>query len=237
MVQARCFYLPMKHDYECLRPGIYLRQDPRLKLTTDALLLAAFCHPPHGASIADLGCGSGAISLLLCAADPTCHLTGIECDGTACALAEDSRQASQLTDRFSVVQCDLRRCRTKFSPGSFDYAVANPPYFPTGTNSARAEQVCTLQELCNTAAYLVKNGGTFSMIYRPERLTDALCALRAAHLEPKRIQFVRHQVGTPINLVLLSAKHGGHSGLQFEPDRILHQSHCCDSTLYSHKED
>lgn len=56
--------------------------------------------------------------------------------------------------------------------------------------AARAETHCTLEDVCTAAAYLLRWGGSFCLVHKPERLADLLEALRAAALEPKRLRFV-----------------------------------------------
>ncbi len=235
-VQARFpFYLPM-NEYEVLRPGVFLCQNAgqALKLTTDALLLAQFTQPPRQSRIADLGCGAGAVSLLLCAEHPTCSVTGIEQSKAACALALDSCQKSGFTGRFSVLQGDLRQFRALLCPGSFDWVVCNPPYFPAvaGGDPARTESGCTLDDVCAAAAWGLKNGGRFSLVYRPERLVDLFVCLREHHLEPKQIQFVRHRAQSPINLVLVCARRCGRPGITYLPDYILYRDDGTETEAY-----
>ena len=93
----------------------------------------------------------------------------------------------------TIVQGDLRRA--PFPAGEFDLVVSNPPYFPVGSGTsggtARSEEQCSLTELCAAASRLTRNGGRFALCHRPERLVDLFVALRAAGLEPKRIQLLQ----------------------------------------------
>ena len=116
--------------------------------------------------------------------------------------------------------------------------ICNPPYFPTDSGalsetasrrSARAEIDCTLEEVCRAAAYLLRWGGSFCLVQRPERLTDLLCSLRPLGLEPKRLRFVQMQAGTAPSLLLLEARRGGKPGLSTEPPLILRNSDGRDS--------
>ena len=59
------------------------------------------------------------------------------------------------------------------------------------------------------------------MVYRPERLTDALCTLRAHGLEPKRLRLVCHRAESAPNLLLIEARRGGKAGLKIEAPLIL----------------
>lgn len=204
-----------------------LQPDDRFRLSTDSMLCAAFASFPKGSRVADLGCGSGAISLLLLAADPTLTVTGIELDEASAALA--ARNAAQCGGAFSVLRGDLRQVRQLFAAGSMDGCISNPPYFPAGAGKqaqgalaqARCEDTLSLAQLTAAAAWLLKTGGRFVLVHRPERLADLIWELRSADLEPKRIRFVRHRAQSPVSLVLLEARKGGRPGLAYEPDLVL----------------
>lgn len=65
--------------------GFSLIQDDRFfKLGQDTMLLSDFACPPARASIMDLGCGNGALSVLLCARHPHITVTGLENSAGSC---------------------------------------------------------------------------------------------------------------------------------------------------------
>ena len=67
----------MPQTIEHLPNGLTLRQDDRFfKLGQDSVLLAAFARPRRNARVLDLGCGTGALSLLLYR--PDLKITGLE---------------------------------------------------------------------------------------------------------------------------------------------------------------
>ena len=218
----------MMHE-ETLWNGVRLLQPAdQFRLGTDSVVLASFARPPRGSAVADLGCGGGAVALMLLAGDPTLHVTGIELQPEAAALARENGQINGLN--FTVVEGDLRQIEALLPAGSMDYAVSNPPYFPVGSGqtagtvplaAARSEETCSLAQLVHAAAWLLRFGGRFCLVHRPERLADLIWELRKQKLEPKRIRFVRHRPQSPVNLVLLEARKGGKPGLQYEPDLIL----------------
>ena len=108
--------------------------------------------------------------------------------------------------------------------------VSNPPYFAAGSGlsapdparaAARDERSCTLDALCAAAAYLCRWGGSFALVYRPERLAELFCALNAHGLEPKRLRLVQHRFDAAPNLVLVEARRGGKPGLRVEAPLLL----------------
>ena len=109
-----------------------------------------------------------------------------------------------------------------FVPGSFDLVISNPPYFASGSGGdsgpARMEERETsLDDLCRTAARLIRNGGRFALCFRPERLADLFDALRKNGLEPKRLQFAAHSPAHRPCLALVEAVRQGRPGLDVLP--------------------
>ena len=215
-------------------------------LGTDSVVCAGFARFAKGSSIADLGCGSGAIALMLLASDPTARITGIELDEQTAHWAEENAKHNQIN--FTPIHGDLRQIRSLLPASSMDGCISNPPYFPVGSGKqaagslarARSEETCNLEDLTAAAAWLLPTGGTFVLVHRPERLADLIWQLRSHQLEPKRIQFVRHKDKSPVNLVLIEAKKGGKPGLAYEKDLILFHDDGSETddykTLY-HRED
>ena len=211
---------------EVLWNGISMEDGP-FRLGTDSVACAYFSSFPHNSKVCDLGCGSGAISLMLLASDPTLSVTGIECMPEAAALAKENAAACGLD--FSVIEGDLRRIRELLPAGSMDCVISNPPYFPVGSGAtakgllaaARSEETCSLSDLTRAAGWLLRTGGRFVLVHRPERLADLCWHLRKNDLEPKRIQFVRHTAACAVNLILMEARKGGKPGLSYEKDLVL----------------
>ena len=215
-------------NLEYLWNGVELLQpEGRFRLGTDSIACAGFARFSKGSKIADLGCGSGAIGLMLLASDPTLQVTGIELDPQAAALAAENGRRNQVN--FTAVEGDLRQIRQLFPAGSMDGCISNPPYFPVGSGQAaagpmaraRSEETCTLSQLADAAAWLLPTGGKFVVVHRPERLAELIFELKSRNLEPKRLCFTRHSPEKPVNLVLLEAKKGGKPGLKIENELVF----------------
>lgn len=213
----------------------------QFRLSTDSMVLADFCRSGVRGQVLDLGCGCGALSLLLLGAHPKLRVTGIELQPDAAQQAQENAARNDLCGRFTVVCGDLRQPHAQLRPGSFACVVSNPPYFPPQSGYcseaealrlARSEAGCTLAELCAAAARALQWGGRFFLVHKPERLVDLAVSLRAARLEPKRIRFVRHRAQSAVSLVLLEARLGGKPGLGYEPDLILYDADGRESAEY-----
>ena len=206
------------------RLGPFTYRQGGFPLGQDTLLLGRFATLRRGGRVCDLGCGAGALPLLLLARESSLDLSGVELDGEAAALARRNLAENGLS---GVIRTgDLRRVREQFPAGRFDLVVSNPPYFPAGSGesggSARMELCCTLTQVCAAAAFLLKNGGRFALVHRPERLAGLMEALGQSGLEPKRLQMVQHDRDKPPS-VLVEAVRQGRPGLSVLPTLILNE--------------
>ena len=212
-------------NYADLGNGITYEQDV-LAIGTDSVLLASFAQPARD-RVCDLGCGAGAVMLLMALkGGGDAVFDGVELRRSAAEKAGRNIRAAGLTDRMRVHCGDLRTLGGVLERGAYGLVVSNPPYLPVGgsippvdgaARIARTEACCTLDELCGAAAYLLKFGGRFCVVYPPERLTALLCAMRTHGLEPKRLRFYCRRQDAPPSLVLAEGRHGGHEGLEILP--------------------
>lgn len=220
----------MAEFVELWQGGPVFAQAEHFRLGTDCVLLSDFVNTSGAKRGIDLGCASGAIALLLLWRSPKLSMTGLEILPQAAELARENMAENGLSGRCDIVTGDIRRHRELFKPGSFDLVVANPPYFPLGSGyispdraraAARGELQCTLEDICAAAAFLCHSGGSFSLVHKPERLSQVFCTMSAAGIEPKRLRLVAHRPGAAPSLVLVEGRRGGRPGLKIEPELIL----------------
>lgn len=194
----------------------------------DSFLLSSLPVLKPGLRVCDLGCGTGLLSLLLLQRQPALTVTGLDIQEEAVRLADLAARENDLTDRLRFCLGDLREA--PLPAGAYDLVVCNPPYFPPGSGplpkgearrTARTEQDCTLEDVCRAAARLLRWGGAFCLVHKPERLADLFCALRPVGLEPKRLRLVLPRPEAAPSLVLLEARRGGRPGLAVLPGLVL----------------
>ncbi len=205
-------------EKEQLGPYIYRWDGDCFPLGADSLALGGFCTLKGGWRVLDLGCGAGLLLLLCARRQEGLTLSGVEWDPHAAALARKNLSENGLEGQ--ILTCDLR---TMSLDKPMDLVISNPPWYPQGSGKeggpGRMED-CTLPQLCTAAAGTLKPKGRFALVHRPERLTDLLCALRGAGLEPKRLRLCRHSPDKSPYAVLIEAVKGGHPGLDILPDLI-----------------
>jgi len=222
---------------EYLPNGFTLQLCPgAFPLSTDSMVLSHFVRLPRNARILDLGSGCGTLGLLLCSRDAHCAVTGLEIDPTAHTCAEENIRRNALDARMKSLCADLRSVSGMFLPGCFDVCISNPPYFSGGPVSktaplARREDTCTPEDLFQAVSHVLKYGGDFFLIHKPERMAQ-LIALGAKHnLEAKRLCLVRHKPESPVNLILLQFRKGGKPGLNWE-EITLHNADNTPTQVY-----
>lgn len=193
-------------------------------------MLAGFVRVKPSARCADLGSGTGLLSVLLCQRHPELSVTGIEIGERAAELSRENLRINGFEGRAKVLCADLRDHRSLFEAGSFDAVFSNPPYFPAGgggsapegpRRTARSETDCSLSDVCQAAAALLRFGGAFFMVHRPERLSEICVALTGSGLEPKRLRLVCPRAEAAPALALIESRRGGKPGLRIEPSLVL----------------
>ena len=190
-------------------------------LSTDSMVLADFVRLPKDARVLDLGSGCGTLGLLLCAKDARCTVTGLELTSCAHETALENIRDNGLDHRLYSICADLRTIPSALGKASFDLCVSNPPYFSGGAASsktplARREDACDPASLFAAAACMLRFGGDFYLVHKPEKLAQLCFEASRAGLEPKQLRLVRHRSDGPIAMILLQCRKGGKPGLKID---------------------
>lgn len=198
----------------------------------DAVLLASFTVPAVTAEtrLLDLCSGTGIVPLLIAAKTECKELIGLEIQPSVHAMAVRSVVLNHEEHRMKMLLGDLRAIRTMGLDASMNIVTVNPPYMKSGLRNqtdrkliSRHEVLCTLQDVCDAAAFTLKSNGKLFMVHRPHRLADIVCTLRTAHMEPKRLRLVYPYLESEPNMVLIEAVKGGKSELRIEKPLIVYR--------------
>ena len=202
-----------------------------LAFGSDAYLLSAFLRRAPRTRALELGCGNGVISLLAATRGRFSHITAVEIQPEMAALTARNIALNGLGDRISVREADLRTLTPTALGGEVDAVFANPPYMRTDSgkgNLSCAKQIAR-HEVCGgiadfaaCASRLLKYGGKFYCVYRPDRLSSLFAALRACGIEPKRMTFVHADSQTEPSMVLVCAVKGAAESMRITPPLLLH---------------
>ncbi len=199
---------------------------------TDSVLLADFAAPRKGEHAADLGCGNGAIALLLAGHRPDILVEAVELQAEMANMAERSVQLNHLEESVRVHCMDLRSAWKEIGRERCSLVVCNPPYGERGATIcssreaqriARHEDDLTPSDIAAAAAALLKYGGRFCAVYPSRRAFELMSAMERANLTPKRVRSIHATAQRPPKLVLLEGVKGGGSGLNWLAPLILYE--------------
>ena len=198
----------------------------------DAVLLSGFAKASRGDRVLDLGTGTGIIPILMRARTEAAQFTALEIQPDMAEMAARSVALNGLQDSIQVVNGDLCRASELFGAAGFDVVTSNPPYKlaghglvnPDGAKAiARHEVLCTFEDVAREAAKVLKSGGHFYLVHRPERLTELIRVMQKYGMEPKRMKFVHPFLGKEANMVLIDAVRGGKPYLHLEAPIIVYK--------------
>lgn len=200
-----------------------------LTFGTDALLLAGYVNGKRRLGV-ELGGGSGIISMLLLTRDKIEKIECCEVQSCYAELIGRNAGLNGLSERLVALHTDVRDMQPKEDA---DIVFTNPPYMKAdgGKNNDTDEKAIARHEIHGSildftlaAKKRLKYGGAFYAVYRPDRLTDLLLAMREAGLEPKRATFVHASLGKEAAMVLIEGKRGGKSGMILTRPFIIYKS-------------
>ena len=202
---------------------------------TDAMLLASFANPKRNDVACDFGSGCGIIPFLWLRDGKCKEITAIEIQENGCNQMLRSRELNE-TDKITILNRDLKEI-DDLKAGSFDLVTMNPPYkIENGgikndeeyATIARHETFCNMNDIAKSAARLLRFGGKLCICHRPERVFDAMFAMRENGIEPKTLRFVSKKGDTQPWLVLIEGKRGAKNGLKVEKNLVAYND---DGTL------
>ncbi len=204
-----------------------IQETDGLTFGTDALLLAGYINGRYKLGC-EFGSGSGIISMLLLTREKLESTVALEVQEEYAILTKKNASLNFLDERMQVVHADVR----EYNPErEFDIIYTNPPYMKTDSgkknvlekkNIARHEVCGDIYDFCDAARKILKYGGCFAAVYRPDRLIDLIDAMRKAKIEPKRITLVHADTNSKPSMALVEGKAGGRCGLILTKPLIIY---------------
>ena len=210
------------------------------RVGSDAALLAAAADPAEG-RVVDVGAGVGAVGLALVGRRERLRADLVEIDAGLARLAAGNAARNGLAERVRILALDIGDAPARRGAGladdEADAVVTNPPFFDAravraSPDAARARAHVLAPDETGPAPLIgwiraslaiLKAGGRFTMIHRPEAIGVILGAMEnrigALALLP-----VFPRAGSSAHRLLVSGVKGSRAPLRIAPALVLHQA-------------
>ena len=191
-----------------------------LTFGTDAFLLASFIKAQKNSVAVELGGGTGIISLLCASREKFKTIYCAEIQPDFAEIIGRNAKLNNLDNKIVPLCEDVRNLKSATLGYEVDAVFSNPPYMKVDSGKrndydekyiARHEVCGDIGDFCACAKRLLKHGGFFYCVWRPDRLVDLICAMRENNLEPKEMCFVHANTKSEPSIVLIKAKKGAAS--------------------------
>ncbi|MCL1948622.1 MAG: tRNA1(Val) (adenine(37)-N6)-methyltransferase [Turicibacter sp.] len=216
--------------------GLKIIQNPEMfNFSLDSTLLGHYATLKKGVkSVVDLCAGNAPVPLFL-SLRTQAKIIAVEIQDQSADLAKRNVAVNNLASQIEVVHGDLKGIHAQLGMHQHDVVTCNPPYFKVSDvghfnkndylTIARHEVLATLEDVIGEASLLLKNGGRFAMVHRPDRLVDILETLRRHRIEPKRMRLVYPRSNGEANVLLIEGIKNGNSGnLRIDPPLYVYEN-------------
>ena len=162
--------------------------------------------------------------MLLCDKSQGLTAKGVEINEDACKISSMSAEISNLTDRVTFTNGDIKNIREIFKPEEFDFVTCNPPYMTATSGKmctedyktiARHEILCDIYDIFKAAFYLLKTGGNIFIVYRSDRLASLFSAAKENRFQIKEMySFVSGNTPALSKLTVIRASKDASEGMK-----------------------
>ncbi|MGE5537297.1 MAG: tRNA1(Val) (adenine(37)-N6)-methyltransferase [Gemmatimonas sp.] len=212
-----------------------LQPENGYRAAIDPVFLAAAVPVRAGERVLDVGAGTGAASLCLAAREPECRISGLDVDPAMVRVANENVRRNGVANRVSVMIGDVVRPPVRLAPGTFDHAMANPPYLESGKATPPADpgragahveahaSTADLGTWIRFALSMVRTKGTFTLIHRADRLDHVLSELHGRAGGIVVFPLWPDASAKPAKRVLVHAVKGSAQPMRLAAGLILHE--------------
>lgn len=198
----------------------------------DAILLAAATPARPGHRVVEFGAGVGAAGLSVARRVGPLDLVLVEIDEALASLARFNAEANNISARVAVLDVAANAeafASAGLGPDSADAVLMNPPFNDAGRHrsspdpsrqAAHMASAETLTTWTHAARRVLKSGGSLTLIWRADGLSEALAALERG-FGSIEILPVHSKLLEPAIRVLVGAVKGGRAPLRLQPGFVL----------------
>lgn len=178
--------------------------------------------------IVDLCTGNAVVPIILFLRSNK-NIVGIEIQEKIYNLANKSILLNGFEDSINIINGDIKNIKEN---DFYDLVTCNPPFFKITDKNfhnlslekaiARHEIMIKLDEIIKIAYKILKTGGNFSIVYRPDRLIELLMLMKNNNIEPKSIKFIYDKIDKEAISVLVQGQKYGNTSLRVEKPLVIH---------------
>lgn len=212
--------------------NIIYQDDDYFTFSLDSVLLANFVTIKlSDKKIVDFCSGNAPIPMLM-SFRTNARIFGVELQKEIFSMGYDSVIENKMDNQITLINDDVKNISSLFDSESVDIVTCNPPYFKYNDSSlindndiksiARHEVSLKLEDVLLSAKYVLKNGGTFSMVHRPDRLIEIITLMKKYNIEPKKMRLVYPKIDREANILLIEGVKNGKSGLKILSPLYIH---------------
>lgn len=190
----------------------------------DSLCLTSFARPRG--ICADLGAGTGIITLRIAANSLVKKVFAVEIQSAVCELLKESVKENKLDYKVEVLNENIVNLRDMYSTNTFDTILINPPYYDSylknlnASKSTSRHALTSLEEFISVSKFLLKDKGRVYLVGPATRTAEIFTIFQNENLYVKRFAFVKKDMYSKARVVLVEAVKGAKKGS--EPVRDIY---------------
>ena len=200
------------------------------RFTVDSILLVNFLKLKKNTNLLDIGTGTGIMPLLLCRKEEINLITAVEIETEIAKMFEKTIEINSLESKIKLINTDIKNYKEE----PFDMIISNPPYMKLNEGyvsphdyraGARHEVNLDLKELLINGKRLLKNGGSFNLVYRTNRFMEVLDEAKMLNLNVKRIRFIYSKPNQSSDLFMIEMIKGFKCACVVEEPLYIYNEH------------
>lgn len=200
------------------------------RFTVDSILLVNFLKLKKNTNLLDIGTGTGIMPLLLCRKEEINLITAVEIETEIAKMFEKTIEINSLKSKIKLINTDIKNYKEE----PFDMIISNPPYMKLNEGyvsphdyraGARHEVNLDLKELLINGKRLIKNGGSFNLVYRTNRFMEVLDEARMLNLNTKRVRFIYSKPNQSSDLFMIEMIKGFKCACVVEEPLYIYNEH------------
>lgn len=194
----------------------------------DSIILLDFARMKKNKTLADIGSGSGILSLGANSYYDLEKVYAIEIQNEKAKLVKENLVLNKISN-IEIINEDLNK--VDLGTNTLDYIITNPPYYKITDNIgnkseefliSRQEKYLNLTNIFDFANKTLKDRGKMFMIHKPERMVEIF--KESGNLKPKRIKFVHSTYDKKPQFILIEFVKNANDGIKIEDPLIIYEN-------------